>query len=79
VPVFCNTSRASASILAAVAESITLAKSLTAPRGEGYFSAANDALVSRVINIAVHRDSIILPLLPRGLIISFFTTYQKII
>jgi hypothetical protein len=52
---------------------------LTAPRGDGYFSAENEALVNRVINIAVQRGSIILPLLPGGLIISFFTTYQKII
>jgi hypothetical protein len=51
-----------------------LAKSLTAPRGKGYLSAANMALVISAINSATARASIILYLLLKDL---FFTNYQK--
>ena len=54
---------------------MTLAKSLTAPRGEGYFSAANMVLAISTINSAIARASIILPLLLKEL---FFTNYRSI-
>jgi hypothetical protein len=53
---------------------MTLAKSLTAPRGYGYFSAANMVLAISTINSAIARTSIILTLLSKDI---FFTNYQK--
>jgi hypothetical protein len=52
---------------------MTLAKSLTAPRGEGYFSAANMVLAISATNSAIARTSIILTLLLKEL---FFTKYH---
>jgi hypothetical protein len=55
-----------------------LAKSLTAPRGAGYFSAANAATLDSAKNSAIQRVNIIIPLLGKDLIILFFTNYRLI-